>query len=102
MSRPFEPIGGVATTQSVAVTGANQEVTLSNIAANRNGAVRLSVEGTQKVFVAFGGADAVVATSTPLFPNTVEVFSVPLGVTAINVIAAAAGSTLYITEGTGV
>lgn len=99
MNRPFEPIGGAATTQNVAVTTASQSITI-NAAAARDGTVRLANIGSQTVFVSFGAA-AVVATSTPLLLNSAEAFSVPLGVTAVHVIASATGSTLYVTEGTG-
>lgn len=97
---PFQPITGAATTLNIAVTAANQAFTLPSPPAN-GCTVRLVNVGSQTVFWAYGGATAAVATSTPILPNTVEAFSLPGGVTAIGVIAAATGSTLYATIGEG-
>lgn len=97
---PFQPIAGAATTLNIAVTASNQEFTLPVPPAD-GCTVRLVNVGSQTVFWAYGSVTAAVAKSTPILPNTVEVFTLPGGVTAIGVIAAATGSTLYATVGEG-
>ena len=65
------------------------------------GALRLANIGTQIVFWKLNSGGASVSTDTPLLPNSVEMFSCPPGTSKISVIAAGAGSTLYVTPGTG-
>jgi hypothetical protein len=98
MAFAFQPRGGAASTVSIAVTASAQAVGLPVLAAE-SCTVRLVNAGTQTVFIAFTGT-AVAATSMPMLANTVEVFSMPNG-SALSVIAAATGSTLYATVGDG-
>ena len=98
--RAFEPFGKAASTQNIAVSGTSQSVTIA-AASGPAGTVRLTNIGTQTVFVSFGAA-AVAATSMPILADTTEIFSVPLGATTVHAIAASTGSTLYVTEGTGI
>jgi len=97
---PFQPSATAATTLNIAVTAANQTFTIPAPASN-GGTIRLANVGSQVVFWAYGTVTSAVATSTPLLPNTAEVFTLPGGVTRLSVIAAATGSTLYATIGEG-
>ena len=97
----FQPMGPTA---NVTVTTSSASVTVnSGIQVPRS--LYLVNVGTQTVFVAFGnsvtGATAAAATGLPLLPNTAKVFDVP-GTQVVAAIAAATGSTLYITPGEGV
>ena len=56
--------------------------------------------GTQTVFLNLRGATAALATDMPILPNSVENFAVGEGY-SVSAIAAAVGSTLYITWGEG-
>lgn len=58
--------------------------------------------GSQVIYWAYGTqAGLTAANGVPMLPNTVETFTIPAGVSQISVIAAATGSTLYITAGDG-
>jgi hypothetical protein len=58
--------------------------------------------GAQVIFWSYGaGASLSVANGVPMLPNTVETFNIPAGVSQLAVIAAATGSTLYVTVGDG-
>jgi hypothetical protein len=65
--------------------------------------VRLYNNSSSTIFVSFGSSTvtAAVATSLPMAPNSVEVFTVSFQVSYVAVIAAAAGGTLYATVGEG-
>jgi hypothetical protein len=94
----FQPRGGAASTNNIAVTAAAQSMPLPIIAVE-GVTVRLVNAGTQTVFIAFAGT-ATVATSMPMLANTIETFTFPQGA-VISVIAAGTGSTLYATFGDG-
>ena len=99
---PFQPVGGVANTSTIAVTASNQPLTLSPAVGSDGGSIRIANVGTQTVFLAFGTGTASVTTSMPIPAGGVEVFSCPGGLSTLSVIAAATGSTLYATPGTGI
>ena len=92
--RPFQV--KLESTQSLAVTGSSQSITLG--AYNGNASIRIVVVGTQTVFWNYDAA-AATATSTPMLANTIETFFLPAGTTTIRFIAAATGSTVYVTVG---
>lgn len=92
LPNPQLTVNGAVTASSAAITVA--------LTAGSN-AVRLTNVGTQTVFWRFGTGTASVSTDTPMLANTVEVFEIPPQITSITAIAAAAGSTLYITPGIG-
>ena len=102
MTRPFQPISGAATSQSLAVTASSQTLT---VPATEN--VLLTVVGSQTVFFAFGPT-ATAANSTPLLGNSAQTFSLPGGATLLpgpaqlTFVAAGTGSTVYVTSGAGV
>lgn len=100
--QPFQPAPTAASTTALAVTAANQTMTLSPNGGTQTRSVRLANIGTQTVFVALGTVTSSVTTSMPVLANSVEVFTLPGGVTTLSVIAAATGSTLYATIGDGV
>lgn len=85
-------------TVSVAVTAVSADATITAVGA---GAVRLTNIGSQIVFWKFNTGGASVSVDTPLLPNSSEVFAMPPSTTKIAAIAAGAGSTLYVTPGTG-
>lgn len=95
---PFTPRNGATSTVNLVVTAVAQPFVLPR-AARDGGQIRLTVIGSQTIFVAFSGA-ASLTTSMPLLAGSVEVFSVEDG-TTLSVIAGAAGSTLYATGGEG-
>ena len=84
-------------TVSGAVTGVSADITMAAGA----DAVRLTNIGKQVVYWRVNTGTASVTTDTPLLPNSSELFSVPPATTVIAAIAAAAGSTLYVTPGSG-
>ena len=73
--------------------------TLAIAAGDAGRSVRLVNSGTAVIFWRYTSA-ATTGASVPLLPNSVEVFDLPGGVTAIHAIGAA-GSTLYATPGFG-
>ena len=100
--QPFQPAPTAASTTELAVTAANQTMTLSPNGGAQTRSVRLANIGTQTVFVALDTVTSSVTTSMPVLANSVEVFTLPGGITTLSVIAAATGSTLYATIGDGV
>lgn len=104
MSTPiaFAPNSPNATI-NVAVTAASQP--LGPLKVSSTSQARFVNVGSQTIFIdivpaAAAAPTAVATTSMPMIPNSVEVFSVPQGA-QIAVIAAATGSTLYVTAGDG-
>lgn len=99
-SHAFAPI---AATKTLAITGTSAAIATTGN--NLSGQYRIANVGTQTVFIVVGAAGttptATVAAGIPLLANTVEVFTFPPTVVVAG-IAAAAGSTLYITPGQGV
>jgi len=93
-----------ANTVNVAVGVTSASVALGAVYGSTGGQVRLYNNSSSTVFVAFGNSTvtAAVATSLPMAPNSVEVFTVPGQVAYVAVIASAAGGTLYATLGEGV
>jgi len=105
-STPFKPKTGADTTTLLVVTASNQTMTLPTFGTNSDGGgiaqqIRLTASGTAVIFWATGTVTASVTTSTPMLAGTVEVFSLPNGITTISVIGAATGTTLYATAGFG-
>lgn len=98
--RPFRPAGeGFSGTLNTAVTGVSATISLPAIGGK---SLRIANIGTQVVFVRMAdvsGGAATVTNSFPMLPNTVETFWASVDVTQVTVIAAAAGSTLYVTIG---
>lgn len=91
-------IGG--STANLAVTASDQTVTVTQTIPAKGCQARLVNSGTQVVFFRFDGTTVTVNNGIPLLPNTVEVFDIMLGA-SIHAIAAATGSTLYVTLGYG-
>lgn len=102
MIQAFQPAPTAASTTALAVTGSNQTLTLSPNGGAMTRSLRLANVGNQTVFVALGTVTSSVTTSMPVLANSVEVFTLPAGVTTLSVIAASTGSTLYATIGDGV
>lgn len=96
---PFTPRGGATSTVNLAVGVAAASLVVPRLPAN-GGEIRISNIGTQTVFVAFSGT-ATLGTSMPLQSNTFEIFSCPDN-TTLSAIAAATGSTMYVTAGEGI
>ena len=84
-------------TVSIAVTGTSQDLAITA----KSSDIMLTNIGTQTVFFKYDAGGASVSVDTPIIPNTQSVFLMPQNTTAIAVIAAAAGSTLYVTPGSG-
>ena len=100
--QPFQPAPTASSTTALAVTESNHTMTLSPNGGAQTRSVRLANIGTQTVFVALGTVTSSVTRSMPVLANSVEVFTLPGGVTTLSVIAASTGSTLYATIGDGV
>lgn len=101
---PFQPRGAAAlsatqNTANIAVTAAAQQIPLPLVPAE-GGTMRLVNSGNQVIFWLYGNLAVTTANGVPMLPNTVETFSTPPG-TQLSVIAAATGSTLYVTIGDG-
>jgi hypothetical protein len=86
-----------------AVTAAVTQINLTDSPFETECSARFVVDGAQSVAWAYG-AQAGLTTGNGVFmlANSVEVFTIPAGITQISVIAAATGSTLRITVGDGV
>lgn len=95
----FEPIG---LTQNEAVTISPETISLAGKVSDKDGAVRLANIGTATIFVTLDGTTPTVNNAIPMLANTVEAFSMPVGKLDVKHIAAAAGSTLYVTPGRGI
>lgn len=67
--------------------------------------IRIVNDGTVVIYVEFGEGTAVptaaVGTSTPILPNTTEVFTIGADKTSVSYIASGAGSTIRFTFGEG-
>jgi hypothetical protein len=90
-------------TVNVAVNNTSTSVALGSSLSQYGPNVRVYNNSSQTVFVQFGSSTvtAAVATSLPMAPNSVEVFTLSGG-TYLAVIASAAGGTVYATLGEGV
>jgi hypothetical protein len=103
--RPFnpKPLQGV-NTLNLAVTGTTGTIALGAFKNQGRQSIRIVNSGTQVVFLNFsvGTGTATTTTDMPMLPNTSEVFWLGEKTTNINAIAAATGSTLYVTIGEGV
>lgn len=97
-TRPFEPTGA---TQNEAVTSSAETVSLTGRLSDRDGAVHIYIKGTQDVFVTLDGTTPTVNNGVPCPAGTVQTFAMPQGKTDVKHIAAAAGSTIYVTPGRG-
>lgn len=95
--RPFGPVGD---TVNLAVTATTGSVALTRSGVGTQ-SIRVLNTGTQTVFINVGASavTAVLATSMPIFPGTVETFLLKNDQTHVAAIAASTGSTLYITTG---
>lgn len=92
--RPFQAVD--QSSQTLAVTGSSQALTLPTAIGNRT--IRIVTSGSVTIFWKYG-TGATVAASTPMLPNTVETFFLPNDVTQISFIASGTGTTVYITIG---
>lgn len=99
---PFQPVNGAANTVSQAVTATSAQIALTGNIPADGGTLLLTNIGTQTVFVAYGTTTASVTTSMPLLANTAQTISAHPRGQNLSVIAAATGSTLYVTFGSGV
>lgn len=104
---PFAPTGAaqiaVASSVVIAVTAVAQQLTIPTPSSN-GATMRLANVGTQVVHWLYGNltvAATGAAMGVPLLPNTTETFAIPAGFTQLSVIAAAGGSSLYVTLGDG-
>lgn len=98
---PFKPYSEY-NTLSQALDGNSNRVTLPQMARSGD-VIRVAVKGTEAAAIKAGGS-TVTASDTAdmiLLANSVEVFSLDTGVTHV-AIDGAAGSTVYITMGTGI
>lgn len=96
------PFGQVGNTVNVAVTTAGSD----RVAVTRSGigtqSVRIVNVGAQTIFLNFGKDATVTASATtgmPMLGGTVETFLLPNDITHIAAVAAATGSTMYVTTG---
>lgn len=101
--RAFRPLG-VNRTVNIAVTTASQTLPIPDTPFGTR-SVRMVNFGSQVIFIDFLNSGTVgnasVTNSIPLLPNTVEVFTIGNDLGSIITIAAATGSTLYVTYGEG-
>lgn len=97
-NKAFLPTG---LTQNEAVTSGMETITLTEKLSDIDGSIRLMVIGTVTVFVTLDGTNVTTSNGIPLRPDQPEAFSMPLGKLDIKHIAAASGSTLYVTPGRG-
>jgi hypothetical protein len=95
-AEPFRP----AETSNIAVTGTAQSLTLPAPSVSLRQVVLTNV-GTQTVFYRDDGTTATAANGMPLLANSQVVVSIKNNTTALSVIAATTGSTLYVTVGAG-
>lgn len=93
MSNPFSPKGD---TVNLAVTGTAQDLALTE----GHGTIRIANVGNQTVFIHFQ-TTATVGNGIPILANSAEVFGKG-AVGSLSAIAAATGSTIYVTTGEGV
>lgn len=87
-------------TGNLVVTASAQTATLGATVPSVGCIARIANIGTQTVFVRFDGTVPTVSNALPILPNTVELFDLGPGAT-VQAIAAATGSTLYVTLGYG-
>ena len=87
-------------TVSGVVTAGSTDITFGEEPRGTN-AMRLTNSGSQTVFWKYGSGGASLTTSTPMLPNTTEIFDCPFTMGTLAVIAQAGGSTLYVTPGIG-
>lgn len=107
MSSLFSPIGS---TQRLDITTSAERFALAGIGLVAGATLRIFVDGTSPVFIAFGGAsvDAAVpadnasANGMPVAPGRESGVTVPGGATHMSVITATGTATVYLTAGAGV
>jgi hypothetical protein len=98
----FEPIGSTVT-RTVTTSSARVALTDPGIFGGKF-QVRVANTGAYKAFIEFGGSSvtAAVATSMPILPSNVEIFTIAPGDTNIAAICdTGETATLYITSGFG-
>lgn len=96
--KSFEPTGA---TVNEAVTSSAETVSLAGRLSDRDGAIHVYIKGTQDVFIRLDGTTPTVSNAMPCPAGTVQTFAMPAGQTDIKHIAAASGSTIYVTPGRG-
>lgn len=96
MLNPFTP----GSTVSVSATGTTSRVALP---ATRGNQIRVAVAaGGSIAFVRFGTtAVNALVTDTPVLPGTIEIFTVPTGMTHVAGITSTGTATVYFTAGDG-
>lgn len=100
--RAYRPLGNNKTVNLVVGT-ASTSLAVPDVPFGTR-ALRIANIGTQVVFIELTTGTAIAAsltTSVPLLPGSVEVFTLANDITHVATIAAATGSTLYITYGEG-
>lgn len=89
-------------TVSLVTTAASQTLTLPQPRFTSFRNVRVVNSGAEITFFNFSSATAAtLATSAPLLPNSVEVFTIAGDVDSLRVIGTAGGNTVYVTIGEG-
>lgn len=101
----FQPRGASGTTPAaqtnIAVTAAVQQLTLPPVPAE-GGSMRIVVDGTSNIAWSFGVSGSLaLGNGVHMLANTIEMFSIPGGITQLSVIGAATGSTLRVMIGDG-
>lgn len=99
--RAFRP-QGVNKTVNIAVTATSQLLAIPNTAHGTR-SLRIVNSGSQTIFLDFvtTTGTSVATTSMPMLAGTIEIFTFANDITHVAVIAAATGSTMYITPGEG-
>jgi hypothetical protein len=105
--QPFQPRGADQTTPTAQVNGGvTASVTQINLPAGFSGTgghARFCVQGADPVAWAYGSrASLSLGNGVFMLPNSVEVFSIPPGVSQISVISSGTASTMRIVVGDGV
>lgn len=96
----FQPNGS---TVNLALSTSTGNVALPGVGNGAN--VRVYNAGTTAGFITFGTASTVtaaLATSMPIPPGAVEMFTLPAGITYVAGISASGAPTLYFTTGQGI
>lgn len=94
--RIFLPNGD---TQNVAMDGTAKTITIAR-QSDIEGSVNLVVVGTATAFVRLDGTVPTTSNAKPLLASTDQSIGLPAGSTTVKLIGAA-GSTVYVTPGTG-
>jgi hypothetical protein len=97
--KSFEPTGA---TVNEAVTTSAETVSLEGRLSDRDGAIHVYAKGTADIFIRLDGVTPTVSNAMPIAAGSTQTFSMPAGKVDVKHIAAATGTTIYITPGRGV